>query len=53
MKTKLGQILVCCMTDISNIVFAECWRMETSSGLFYDFIKITIQPFLMTDMYRF
>ena len=34
---KSGLILVCCMTDISNMFLAECWRMETSSRLFYDF----------------
>ena len=42
-KMKFGQILVCCMTDISNIFLAECWRLETSSRLFHDFIKMTIQ----------
>ena len=40
---KFGQILVCCMTNISNMFLAECWRLETSSRLFYDFIKMTIQ----------
>ena len=40
---KLRQILVCCMTNISNVFLVECWRLETSSRLFYDFIKITIQ----------
>ena len=34
---------LCCMTNISNMVLAECWRLETSSRLFYDFIKMTIQ----------
>ena len=42
-KMKFGQILVCCMTNISNIILAECWRLKTSSRLFHDFIKITIQ----------
>ena len=42
-KMKFGQILVCCMTNISNMFLAECWRLETSSRLFYDFIKMTIQ----------
>ena len=42
-KIKFGQILVCCMTNISNMFLAECWRLETSSRLFYDFIKMTIQ----------
>ena len=40
---KLGQILVCCMTNISNMFLAQCWRLETSSRPFYDFIKMTIQ----------
>ena len=42
-KMKFGQILLCCMTNISNMFLAECWRLETSSRLFYDFIKMTIQ----------
>ena len=36
-----GQILVCCMTNISNIL-TQCWRLETSSRPFYDFITMTI-----------
>ena len=40
---KFGQILVCCVANISNMFLAECLRLETSSRLFYDFIKITIQ----------
>ena len=40
---KFGQILVCCMTNIFKMFFTECWRLETSSRLFYDFIKLTIQ----------
>ena len=31
------------MTDISNMLLAESWRLETSSRPFYDFIKMTIQ----------
>ena len=42
-KMKFGQILVCCMKNISNMFLAECWRLESSPSLFYDFIKITIQ----------
>ena len=42
-KMKFGQILVCCVTNISNMFLTECWRLETSSRLFYDFIKMTIQ----------
>ena len=55
-KMKFGQILVCCMTNISNMLLAECWRLETSSRLFYDFIKMTIQQdlaILMVDIYHF
>ena len=42
-KMKFGQILVCCMTNISNMFSAECGRLETSSRLFYDFIKMATQ----------
>ena len=51
MKIKSDQILVCCMTNISNMFLAECWRLETNSRLFYDFIKITVQqdPTIFND----
>ena len=39
-KIKFGQILISCMT---NMLLGECWRLETSSRLFYDFNKMTIQ----------
>ena len=39
---KLGQILVCCMTNIYNMFLAQCCRMETSSSPFYDFIIMII-----------
>ena len=42
-KMKFGQILVCCMTSISKMFLVECWRLETSSRLFNDFIKMAIQ----------
>ena len=42
-KIKFGQIVVCFMKNISNMFLAECWRLETSSRLFFDFIKMTIQ----------
>ena len=42
-KMKFGQILVCWMTNISNMFLAECWRLGTSTKLFYDFIKMKIQ----------
>ena len=41
-KMKFGQILVSFMTSISNMFLAQSWGLETSSGLFYDFIKMTI-----------
>ena len=55
-KMKFGQILVCCTTNISSMFLAECWRLETSSRLFYDFIKMKyskIWPFLMVKIYHF
>ena len=42
LKNKFGQTLVCCKTNISNMFLAQDWRLETSSTLFYDFIKMTI-----------
>ena len=42
-KMKFGQILVCWMTNISNMFLAECWRLGTSTKLFYDFIEMKIQ----------
>ena len=53
---KFGQILVCSMTNISNMFLTECWRLETSSSLFYDFIKKTMQQdldILIVDIYHF
>ena len=44
-RMKFGQILVCYMTNISNMFLGECRRLETISWLFYDFIKMTIQAF--------
>ena len=41
-KMIFGQILVCFMTNISSMFWAQCWRLETSSRPFYDFVKITI-----------
>ena len=31
------------MTNIFSMFLAECWSLETSSRLFYDFIKMTLQ----------
>ena len=40
---EFGKILlVCCMTDISNMFMAQSWRLETSSRPFDDFIKMKI-----------
>ena len=33
---------MCCMANISNMFLAECWRLDSSSRLFYDFIKMAI-----------
>ena len=41
-KIKFGQILVCCVTNISDMFLAEYWRLKTSCRLFYDYIKIII-----------
>ena len=30
-KMKFGQILVCCMTNISNMFLVQCWTLEHSS----------------------
>ena len=45
---KFVQILVSCMTNISNMFLTECWRLKTSSRLFFDFIKMTMQQDLPT-----
>ena len=43
LNSKYYHILVCCLTNISNMFFAQCWRLEISSTPFYDFIKMTIK----------
>ena len=53
---KFGQILVCFITSISNMLLAQCWRLETSSRAFYDFVKTTIEwdlAFFIVDIYHF
>ena len=40
---KFGQILVCCMANISVMFSAQCWKQETSTRPFYDFIKMIIK----------
>ena len=42
-EVKFGQILVCCMRNISNLFLAQYWGKETNSRLFYFFIKMTIK----------
>ena len=42
LKKKFSQILVWCKTNISNLFLAQDSILETSSGPFYDLIKITI-----------
>ena len=39
---EFGQILVCCMKNR----FLGCWRLQTSSRLFYGFVKMTIYQHL-------
>ena len=41
-KMKFGQILVCWVANISNMLLAKCWWLETSSRSFYDFIKLEV-----------
>ena len=33
-KIKFGQILVCCMANISKMFLTQCWRLRTSSRPF-------------------
>ena len=40
-KMKFGQILVCSVTNISNMFWIQYWRLETSK-LFDNFYKMTI-----------
>ena len=40
---KFGEILMCYMTNISNIFLVPCRRLDTSARPFYDFIKILKQ----------
>ena len=57
-KMKLGQIKVCRMKNFSNMFLAQCWRLNTSCRLFYNFIKMIlyysdIWPFLIVDIHHF
>ena len=52
---KFGQILVCCMRNFSNL-FAQYWRLETDSRLFYFCIEMKIKQdlvILIVDIYHF
>ena len=44
---KFGQILVCCMINISNMFLAQSWRPDNSSRPFY-FNKMTTQQDMTT-----
>ena len=39
---KFGQILMYLIANISSMFLAQCCRLETSSGLFYDFNEMAI-----------
>ena len=41
-QNKIDQILVYLIANISHLFFAERWRLEISSRLFYDFNKMTV-----------
>ena len=56
LKKKFGQILVCYKTNISNMLLALDWKLETSSRLFYDLLKwqyCKIWQFLIVSIYNF
>ena len=42
MNMKFGQILLCCMTNISNMFLANAGDWKLVPGP-YDFVKVTIQ----------
>ena len=52
-KMKFSQILVCCMTNISKMILAECWRLKTSSRLFYDFIIFKCLSWLFNHVEKY
>ena len=43
LKKKFSQILVYCKTNITDMFLDQDRRLKTSSRLFYNFIKMTIQ----------
>ena len=51
-KMKFFQMLVCCMTNISNMFLAQCWRL----GTFMILLKLNyseIWPFLIWPLFTF
>ena len=45
-----------CMTNVSNIFLAQCWRLKTGSNPSCEFMKMTIQRDLaksIVDIYHF
>ena len=55
-KMKFGQILMCCMINISNMFLVQCWRLETSPRPFHNLLKwqnSEIWPFLIVEVYHF
>ena len=42
-QNEIWSILVCCLTNISNMFLVRCKRLESSSRLFYDFTKMPIK----------
>ena len=40
---KFGQILECCMRNLSDMFSAQCFRLETTSRCLYDFMKMAIK----------
>ena len=52
---KFGQILVQCLTNISNMFLIQSWRLEVSSRPFQDLIKMTMSQdiaILIVDIYH-
>ena len=41
-KMEFGQVLVYYTTNVSDMFLPQCCRLETSSQLLYDFIKMKI-----------
>ena len=55
-KMKFGQILVCCMTNISNCFWLNAGDWELVPDPFIILLKLEyseIWPFLIVDIYHF